>query len=126
MAGNKVSSIIEGEINAKLVFDLVYNPLETPLIHQARKQGIPFITGIEMFIQQGARQFEIFTGKPAPEEEMFRVVLHALKQQSEIASGMDAPEPAPRAKKSSDTQQPKTVLVKAVSAKTAKKSVRSK
>jgi 3-dehydroquinate dehydratase/shikimate dehydrogenase len=33
-------------------------------------------------VQQGARQFEIWTGKPAPEEEMLRVVVHALRQQS--------------------------------------------
>ena len=32
------------------------------------------ITGVEMFVHQGARQFEIWTGKPAPEEEMLRVV----------------------------------------------------
>ena len=118
MAGNKASSIIEGEINAKLVFDLVYNPLETPLIHQARKQGIPFITGIEMFIQQGARQFEIFTGKPAPEEEMFRVVLHALKQQSEAAAA-DAPEPAKRPVKVSATENGKAAPAKAAPAKPA-------
>ncbi len=93
MAGNKTPSILEAkDLNCKLVFDLVYNPLETPLIHLARKQGISFITGIEMFVQQGARQFEIFTGKPAPEEEMFRVVLHALKQQIEAAA-TEAPEP---------------------------------
>jgi hypothetical protein len=60
------------DLNAKLVFDLVYNPLETPLIRCAA-EGIPIITGIEMFVQQGARQFEIWTGKPAPEEEMLRV-----------------------------------------------------
>jgi len=93
MAGNKTPSILEAkDLNCKLVFDLVYNPLETPLIHLARKQGISFITGIEMFVQQGARQFEIFTGKPAPEEEMFRVVLHSLKQQIEAAA-TEAPEP---------------------------------
>jgi 3-dehydroquinate dehydratase/shikimate dehydrogenase len=35
-----------------------------------------------MFVHQGARQFEIWTGKPAPEEEMLRVVVHALRQQA--------------------------------------------
>ncbi len=39
-----------------------------------------------MFVQQGARQFEIWTGKPAPEEEMLRVVIHALRQQAEAAA----------------------------------------
>jgi 3-dehydroquinate dehydratase/shikimate dehydrogenase len=84
MAGNKAPQLLEAkDLNTKLVFDLVYNPLETPLLRMARQQSIPIITGIEMFIQQGARQFEIFTGKPAPEEEMLRVVLHALRQQAE-------------------------------------------
>jgi len=121
MAGNKASSILEGEINAKLVFDLVYNPLETPLIHQARKQGISFITGIEMFIQQGARQFEIFTGKPAPEEEMFRVVLHALKQQSEAA----AAEPEPRTEKASKPAPSKSSPKPAAHANNGKASAKS-
>jgi 3-dehydroquinate dehydratase/shikimate dehydrogenase len=87
MAGQKVSSVLDAkDLNTKLVFDLVYNPLETPLIRMARQQNISFITGVEMFVQQGARQFEIWTGKPAPEEEMLRVVLHALRQQAEAAA----------------------------------------
>src|SRR5580704_9498142 len=75
MAGIKAPQLLEAkDLNTKLVFDLVYNPLETPLLRMARQKGIPIVTGIEMFVQQGARQFEIFTGKPAPEEEMLRVV----------------------------------------------------
>jgi 3-dehydroquinate dehydratase/shikimate dehydrogenase len=52
----------------------------------ARQKGLAVISGVEMFVQQGARQFEIWTGKPAPEEEMLRVVLHSLKQSGEAAS----------------------------------------
>ncbi len=86
MAGQKSTPILEPkDLNTKLVFDLVYNPLETPLLRMARQQNIPIITGVEMFVQQGARQFEIWTGKPAPEEEMLRVVIHALRQQAEAA-----------------------------------------
>src|ERR1017187_2422334 len=51
-----------------------------------------------MFVQQGARQFEIFTGKPAPEEEMFRVVLHALRQQVEAAATAEPAESKAKAK----------------------------
>jgi 3-dehydroquinate dehydratase/shikimate dehydrogenase len=81
---NAPAAILQpSEINARLVFDLVYNPIETPLLRMARQKGIPVITGVEMFVQQGARQFEIWTGKPAPEEEMLRVVLHSLRQNSE-------------------------------------------
>jgi 3-dehydroquinate dehydratase/shikimate dehydrogenase len=79
------------EINARLVFDLVYNPMETPLLRMARQKGIPVITGVEMFVTQGARQFEIWTGKPAPEEEMLRVVLHSLRQSAEAAGEPQAP-----------------------------------
>ena len=99
MSGIKGNQILEAkDLNTKLVFDLVYNPLETPLLRLARQKGIPIITGIEMFVQQGARQFEIFTGKPAPEEEMLRVVIHALRQQAESAAAPLESEP-PTAKK---------------------------
>jgi 3-dehydroquinate dehydratase/shikimate dehydrogenase len=48
-----------------------------------------------MFVQQGARQFEIWTGKPAPAEDMYRVVVAAL--QARAADGnkkQNAPEMA--------------------------------
>ncbi len=72
--------IEENELNAGLVFDMVYNPLDTPLVKLARERGIPVVTGLEMFVQQGARQFEIWTGKPAPEAEMLRVVELELRR----------------------------------------------
>lgn len=103
MAGIKGAPLLEAkDLNTKLVFDLVYNPLETPLLRLARQQNIPIITGIEMFVQQGARQFEIWTGKPAPEEEMLRVVIHALRQQAEVAA-----EPTPAATKAPTTKAKK-------------------
>jgi 3-dehydroquinate dehydratase / shikimate dehydrogenase len=81
MAGNKQALPIEPkELNAGLVFDMVYNPLETPLLKLAKSRGLHVIGGLEMFVEQGARQFEIWTGKPAPESEMMRVVEHALRK----------------------------------------------
>ena len=81
MEGNKQPlPITEKELNASLVFDMVYNPLETPLLKLSKERGIPFISGMEMFVQQGARQFEIWTGKPAPEAEMMRVVELELRR----------------------------------------------
>jgi 3-dehydroquinate dehydratase/shikimate dehydrogenase len=88
MRGAKPASPLEAkEINARLLFDLVYNPIDTPLIRMAREKGLPVITGVEMFVHQGARQFEIWTGKPAPEEEMLRVVVHALRQETNGGRG---------------------------------------
>jgi 3-dehydroquinate dehydratase / shikimate dehydrogenase len=72
--------IKEDELNAGLVFDMVYTPMETPLLKLAASRGIPVIGGLEMFVQQGARQFEIWTGKPAPEADMLRAVELALKK----------------------------------------------
>jgi len=90
MTGQKGAALLGPEdLTARIVFDLVYNPIETPLLKLARQKGLTAISGVEMFVQQGARQFEIWTGKPAPEEEMLRVVLHALRQGSE-ASGETA------------------------------------
>ena len=106
MAGNKAAQMLEAkDLNAKLVFDLVYNPIETPLIAAARSKGIAVVAGVEMFVQQGARQFEIWTGKPAPEEEMLRVVLHALKQKAEEAEAPAAEKP--KAKVAAVPEKPK-------------------
>jgi 3-dehydroquinate dehydratase / shikimate dehydrogenase len=81
MAGvHQTLPVKENEINAHLVFDMVYNPLETPLLKLARARGLHVISGLEMFVQQGARQFEIWTGKPAPEADMQRVVELALRK----------------------------------------------
>jgi 3-dehydroquinate dehydratase/shikimate dehydrogenase len=81
MTGNHHPLPLEPEEwNARLVFDLVYNPLETPLLQEARARGIPTIQGVEMFVHQGARQFELWTGKPAPEADMLRIVHFALSK----------------------------------------------
>jgi 3-dehydroquinate dehydratase/shikimate dehydrogenase len=81
MVGTKQAlPLKENELNAALVFDMVYNPLETPLLKLAKSRGLAVIGGLEMFVQQGARQFEIWTGKPAPEAEMQRVVELALRR----------------------------------------------
>jgi len=50
----------------QIVFDAVYNPLETRLVREAAARGCRTVRGIEMFVRQGARQLEIWTGTPAP------------------------------------------------------------
>ena len=57
-----------------LVFDTVYNPIETRLLRQAKAAGAKTVGGVEMFIRQAARQFEAWTGKPAPLSVFRRVV----------------------------------------------------
>ena len=82
MNGGKQAPLNENELNTKYVFDLVYNPAETALVKVARAKEIQVIPGLEMFVQQGARQFEIWTGKPAPIAEMGYVVSKALERQA--------------------------------------------
>lgn len=64
----------------ELFFDLVYNPIDTPLILAARQQGIAVIPGVEMFLAQGAAQYESWTGQPAPTRAMRDAVYLALSQ----------------------------------------------
>jgi 3-dehydroquinate dehydratase/shikimate dehydrogenase len=132
MAGSKTPPLLGPEdLTARFVFDLVYNPLETPLLKMARAKGIAAISGVEMFVQQGARQFEIWTGKPAPEEEMLKVVLHALRQGADPAEAAStlaptlknvAPPPAPP----QEAVAPAPVPVKPVPAKPVPVSVAAK
>jgi 3-dehydroquinate dehydratase / shikimate dehydrogenase len=72
------------EIQAKVVFDMVYDPVETHLLQVARAKGISVIPGVEMFVQQAARQFEIWTGKPAPAGDMLRAVTIALQERAAL------------------------------------------
>ncbi|HLH43920.1 MAG TPA: shikimate dehydrogenase, partial [Bryobacteraceae bacterium] len=70
--------IFPGRIPGELVFDMVYNPIETTLLQRARQQGSAVIPGIEMFLEQAARQFEIWTGERASRAVMERAAREAL------------------------------------------------
>jgi 3-dehydroquinate dehydratase/shikimate dehydrogenase len=71
-------SFFEGAIPADVVFDMVYNPLETRLCRLAREQKKVVIPGIAMFLEQAARQFEIWTGGSAPRAVMERAAVEML------------------------------------------------
>lgn len=69
----------EISIPRKAIFcDLVYNPLETVFLAQARTAGVPIINGLGMLIHQGAYAFEKWTGHPAPIEVMRQACLDKL------------------------------------------------
>jgi 3-dehydroquinate dehydratase/shikimate dehydrogenase len=84
MGNTKESPLQDKEINARYVFDMIYDPAETRLLKLAKERGAQIIPGIEMFVHQAARQFEIWTGKPAPWDEMLRVVLLALQERVKV------------------------------------------
>jgi len=82
MGNTRESPLNEDEIQARYVFDMIYDPPETRLIRLAKPRGAQVIPGIEMFVPQAARQFEIWTGKPAPWDDMLRVVTLALQERT--------------------------------------------
>jgi 3-dehydroquinate dehydratase / shikimate dehydrogenase len=82
MGNSNETPLNENEINARYVFEMVYDPAETRFIKLAQARGAQIVPGIEMFVHQAARQFEIWTGKPAPWDEMLRVVTIALQERA--------------------------------------------
>jgi 3-dehydroquinate dehydratase/shikimate dehydrogenase len=87
MGNTRESPLNAEEIKARIVFDMVYDPAETRLLKMARERGIDVIAGSEMFVHQAARQFEIWTGKPAPRDEMLRIVNLALQERAAAHNG---------------------------------------
>lgn len=61
-----------------LVCDVVYNPVETRLLKEAKKAGARTLGGLPMLVYQGAAAFELWTGKPAPVDIMMRAAKRAL------------------------------------------------
>jgi len=64
-----------------VVFDAVYNPLQTRLLREAREVGCTVISGVVWFVNQAAAQFELWTGRPAPRATMERALMQRLRGQ---------------------------------------------
>ncbi|MBX2853330.1 MAG: shikimate dehydrogenase [Phycisphaeraceae bacterium] len=62
----------------RVVFDTIYNPVETKLLREAKAAGCITVSGVEMFVRQAAAQFELWTGQPAPSDRFRQVVLDRL------------------------------------------------
>jgi 3-dehydroquinate dehydratase / shikimate dehydrogenase len=86
MGNTRDTPLQEKEINARYVFDMIYDPVETRLLKLAKERGAQVISGVEMFVHQAARQFEIWTGKPAPQDDMLQVVALALQERAARAA----------------------------------------
>lgn len=62
---------------SSIIYDIVYNPLKTELINIAKRNGIQTIQGLDMLIYQGAKAFEIWTGK---KPDVLRMKIAALEE----------------------------------------------
>jgi 3-dehydroquinate dehydratase / shikimate dehydrogenase len=68
------SPVPRSSIRALLVFDAVYNPPVTKLLHDAKKRKARTVSGMEMYINQGARQSRLWTGRQ-PDVALMRRIL---------------------------------------------------
>jgi shikimate dehydrogenase len=66
--------------NQQIIFDIIYIPMQTALLRKAAAEGATVINGMEMFIQQGARAFTLWTGLPFPEREARERVRRELEK----------------------------------------------
>ena len=69
--------IIKTMNKSSAVYDIVYNPLKTELIKLAKKHNIMTIQGLDMLIYQGAKAFEIWTGK---KPDILKMKIAALEE----------------------------------------------
>ncbi|MDP2952426.1 MAG: shikimate dehydrogenase, partial [Chloroflexota bacterium] len=65
-----------------LVYDIVYNPLNTPFLVEAQKAGARTLGGLGMLVYQGAASFQLWTGREAPVDIMFQAARKALSTES--------------------------------------------
>ncbi|MEK6636623.1 MAG: shikimate dehydrogenase [Pseudomonadota bacterium] len=68
---------MRGSQTPKIIFDMVYAPLETPLLAKGQSEGFSTIDGLQMLVAQAAEAFELFFGVPAPRDhdDELRVLL---------------------------------------------------
>ncbi len=79
----EASPVSARKLNDKMVvFDTVYNPLETRLLRDAKEAGCATVSGVEMFLNQAAAQFELWTGEPAPVEAMREALMAQLQDKT--------------------------------------------
>jgi 3-dehydroquinate dehydratase/shikimate dehydrogenase len=81
-----ISPLSARELNCRIVMDLIYRPQRTALLNMARKKGIATVSGVEMFVAQGAAQWEVWLSKSAPEQTMRKVVLQSLRTEERRVS----------------------------------------
>jgi 3-dehydroquinate dehydratase/shikimate dehydrogenase len=85
MAPDRRSPLRSNELNAPVVFDMVYRPLRTPLLRLAAERGLRTISGVEMLVAQGVAQWELWTGRAAPARLMRRATLAALGAEKDVS-----------------------------------------
>ncbi len=71
---DSATTIKDSFMKGQIVFDVVYNPVKTKLLRLAESQGATIITGLKMFVEQGAKAFELWTGEQMEKEKVYRAI----------------------------------------------------
>jgi shikimate 5-dehydrogenase len=71
-------------LRTRVVFEMVYYPPQTRFLAEARSRGMTTISGLEMLVAQGGRQFEIWTGQAAPRALMEQAIRQALNHPASL------------------------------------------
>ena len=64
----------------QVVFDVVYNPVKTKLLSIAESAGSSIVSGLEMFVEQGKKSFELWTGEKMPSEKIYLTLKKYLEK----------------------------------------------
>jgi len=68
------TTILESFFEGQIVFDIVYNPIKTKFLTIAEKQGAITVDGLKMFVEQGAKAFELWTGEKMPTQKIIEIL----------------------------------------------------
>ncbi|MCX7875257.1 MAG: shikimate dehydrogenase [Melioribacteraceae bacterium] len=71
---DSATTIKESFMKGQIIFDVVYNPIKTKLLKIAESQGATIITGLKMFVEQGAKSYELWTGQQMPKEKVMKAL----------------------------------------------------
>ncbi|MEE9432067.1 MAG: shikimate dehydrogenase [Melioribacteraceae bacterium] len=76
---NETPTDIADSFNSnQIVFDLIYNPIKTKFLELAESKGAKTLSGLKMFVVQGAKSFEYWTGKTMDTEKIIKDLTKAL------------------------------------------------
>ncbi len=77
------TTITESFSDHHIVVDIIYNPLKSKLLELAEAQGATVVNGLKMFVEQGAKSFELWTGLEMPRERFYEVIENELQKEIE-------------------------------------------
>jgi shikimate dehydrogenase len=81
------SPLPDGPFTGRMVYDLTYGPVETPLLRDAREAGCLTLDGLPMLVAQAERQFEWWTGVRPPDGVMMAAASNRSGRPKQLVGG---------------------------------------